>query len=237
MSIDQILGEIMLSQDAAYRLDHAVTDDKVGDEIAARLISSTPANPAAAQAILDILDSSDKMNASIAERLYNGLAGDAEGRAGRELSKKINGMVAVLQAKADGNEVLHFASFIGQVAGMTTSVTINANVAGAAGNATLVADSIQSVTVLISDWNIANPANQLTLSAGNGAQVPTANIVLSGGAAASDSNLAPAKAAMGSEPMSADSFECLVHALGSRPAAEEMKAAYNAMIVAVQAIV
>lgn len=227
----------MLSNDTAYRLDHAVTDDKVGDEIAARLISTTPANPAAAQAVLDILDTSDKMNAQIAERLFTALAGDANGRAGREIAKKINGMVAVLRAKADGNEVAaEFAQFVGQVAGMTTDVTIDADVAGAAGNITLVADSIKDIDTLISDWNIANPANTLTLSAGNGAQVPTANIVLSGGANASDANLVPAKAAMGSDAMSEDTYQCLRHALGSDVAADEFRNAYNAMIVVVQAI-
>lgn len=91
----------MLSQDTANRLDHAVTDDKVGDEIAARLISATPADAAAAQAILDLLDKSEKMNKSIEERLYTGLAGDNNGAAGKELAKKINGMVAIIQAQAD----------------------------------------------------------------------------------------------------------------------------------------
>lgn len=227
----------MLSKDTEFRLDHAVTDDKVGDEISARLISTTPASPAAAQAVLDILDTSPKMVASIAERLFVGLAGDDNGAAGRELAKKINGMVDVLKAKADGLEVAAtFAQFSGQVAGMTTDVTIDADVAGVGGNITLVADSIKDIDTLISDWNTANPANTVTLSAGNGAQVPTANIVLSGGVDQHDANLAPAKAAMGSEPMSDKTFECLVHALTDRAAAEEFRAAYNAMIVAVQAI-
>lgn len=227
----------MLSKDTAYRLDHAVTDDKVGDEIAARLISSTPANASEAQDILDILDTSKKMNDSIAERLFTALAGDANGRAGKELARKINGMVVVLQAKADGNEVAaQFAQFSGQVAGMTTNVTIDADVAGAAGNITLVADSIKDIDTLISDWNLANPANTVTLSAGNGAQVPTANIVLSGGTNSSDANLAPAKAAMGDESMSNDTYECLKHALGDKRAADEFRAAYDAMVEAVQAI-
>lgn len=144
----------MLSKDTAYRLDHAVTDEKVSDEIAARLISQTPADPSEAQAVLDILDSSEKMTMDIAERLYVGLAGDADGRAGKELAKKINGMVKVLKAQAN-NDAIALASALG---------------------------------------------------------------------------------AMGSEHMSKDTFECLVHALTDRAAAEEFKAAYDSMVDAVQAI-
>ncbi len=90
-----------LSTSTEFRLDHAVTDDQIGDEIAARVeVSSTPGDEAAAQAILDLLDSSK--NASIAERLFTALAGDGNGASGKELAKKINGMVAVLEAKAAG---------------------------------------------------------------------------------------------------------------------------------------
>lgn len=78
------------------------------------------------------------------------------------------------------------ASFTGQVAGMTTNVTITANNPGAAGNITLTADSVTSISGLITAWNLANPTNQVTLTSGNGAQVPTANIVLSGGSDGSD---------------------------------------------------
>ena len=143
----------MLKKDTESRLDHAMTDDKVGDQISARLISVTPANAGAAAAVLKLLDRSAKMKASIAERLIIGMAGDAAGKAGKEMAKKINGMVDVLAAQA-----------------------------------------------------------------------------------AAASLVAP-KAAMGSDPMSKATFECLVHSLASRSAATEFKAAYNAMIVAVQAIV
>ncbi len=227
----------MLSKDTSFRLEHAVTDSKVGDEIAARLISVTPASAGAAQAVLNILDTSAKMNASIAERLYDGLAGDAEGRAGKEMAKKINGMVAVLKAKANGSEVAAVAAhFTGVVAGLTTPVTITANTAGSAGNVSLVADSVKTVATLISDWNTAHPSNQLTLTSGVGTQVPTANIPLTGGSNAADADHAPAKAAMGAEPMSADTKDCLKHALGDQKAADELEAAYNAMVAAVQAI-
>ena len=73
------------------------------------------------------------------------------------------------------------AQFDGQVAGMTTDVIIDADNTGLAGNVTLVADSIKDIDQLILDWNTANPTNTLTLSAGDGSQVPTADIVLAGG--------------------------------------------------------
>ena len=74
------------------------------------------------------------------------------------------------------------ASFTGQIAGMTTDVTIDADVAGLAGNVTLVADSMTDIDGLILAWNTANPGNTLTLSSGLGNQVPTADITLAGGA-------------------------------------------------------
>jgi hypothetical protein len=90
----------MLKKDTEFRLDHAMTDVKVGDQVSARLISVTPANAAAAAAVLKLLDRSAKMKASIAERLIIGMAGDAAGKAGKEMGKKINGMVDVLAAQA-----------------------------------------------------------------------------------------------------------------------------------------
>jgi hypothetical protein len=74
------------------------------------------------------------------------------------------------------------AQFSGQVAGMTTDVTIDADVAGIAGNVTLVAAPLTDIDALIAAHNLAFPANTLTLSVGDGTQIPTANIVLSGGA-------------------------------------------------------
>lgn len=363
-----------LSKDLEFRLDHAVTDDKIGDEIAARVeVTSTPATANAAQAILDILEES--RNAAITERLTVGLAGD--GSQGRELAKKINGMVAVLKAKANGNEVNAVAAqFEGQVAGMATDVTIDADVAGAAGNITLANDYVASVAadaeIVLSGANVAlasvaagalrngetfdleveapaaNPTDtvlvdftgtadaivctvtpndgtnngttavdlttaelvelintglvvgknititdlsnlrelqtasggdaavladggegdsvsatfangadatgsdidtiiaahnaaaaaneQVTLSAGDGSQVPQADITLTGGAAAQDTDIAGAKSAMGSELMSEDARFHLEHALGSKAAADEFKASYDAMVAAIQAI-
>lgn len=225
----------MLSKDLVFRLTHAVTDEKIADEIAARLeVSATPANPSEAQDVLDLLDES--RSRAVEERLIIGLAGD--GSQGLELAKKINLMVEVLKAKADGDEISAVAaSFSGQVAGMTTDVVIDADVAGAAGNITLTADSVTDIDGLIAAHNAgAGAGEEVSLTSGDGSQVPTEDIVLAGGSDASDGNLAPAKLAMGSEPMSEDARFHLEHALGSKAAADEMKAAYDAMVSAVQAI-
>lgn len=141
----------MLALDTEFRLDHAVTDDKIGDEIAARVeVSSSPATTAQADAVLALLDKS--FDAAIEERLFVALAGD--GSQGNEISKKLKLMIPVLEARS-------------------------ANV----------------------------PADIIT-----------------------------AKAAMGSEPMSEDARFHLEHALGSKAAADEFKASYDAMVAAIQAI-
>lgn len=283
----------MLSNSTSFRLEHAVTDPKVGDEIAARLISATPGSAGAAQAVLAILDSSAKMNASIAERLYDGLAGDAQGRAGRELAKKINGMIAVLKAKADGLEIpaaaaqailsttspitltsvatgaarntntftvqvlpaaanptnTVLASFTGTAAAITVTITPNDGTNNAATPVNLttaqLAELINTGAVAGKSVTVVDASSRriLQTAAGGGA----ANLAdggegdgvvgtFAGGVTNHDANLIPAKAAMGSESMSADTYDCLKHALGDKKAADEFKAAYNAMVAAVQAI-
>jgi len=140
-----------LSKDTEFRIDHAVTDDKVGDEIAARMeVSSSPATTAEADAILALLDKSQ--DAAIEERMTVALAGD--GKEGREISKKMRLMIPVLEARS-ANE----------------------------------------------------PAD-----------------------------IVAAKAAMGSEPMSENARYHLEHALGSKAAADEAKASYDAMVAAIQAV-
>jgi hypothetical protein len=76
------------------------------------------------------------------------------------------------------------ATFTGQVAGMTTNVTIADNVPGTAGNSVLLTgDGISSLNQLIVAWNTANPMNLITLQAGDDTQVPNsgAMIALTGG--------------------------------------------------------
>jgi len=99
---------------------------------------------------------------------------------------------AFVRAGTDGQQIswtnigLIAAQFTGQVAGMTTNVTIDADTAGVAGNITLTADSVTDIDGLISAWNLANPSNTITLTTGDGSQVPTADITLAGGADGKD---------------------------------------------------
>lgn len=75
------------------------------------------------------------------------------------------------------------ASFTGQIAGMTTNVTITANTLGTIGNSViLTADGTSSIATLIATWNTDNPSNQITLTSGDGTQIPTSGIIqLAGG--------------------------------------------------------
>lgn len=89
-----------LSKDSLLRLNHAVTSESVGDEIAARLILATPATEAAASSALSLLDRG--LNSSVLERLTIALAGDSIGANGSEIAGKINGAANVLKAMSDG---------------------------------------------------------------------------------------------------------------------------------------
>jgi hypothetical protein len=76
-----------------------------------------------------------------------------------------------------------FASFTGTIAGTATPVTITANFAGPAGaGVMLVFTGSNTISQAITTWNTSNPLNSVTLTAGNGTQVPTAGTqTLSGG--------------------------------------------------------
>lgn len=77
-------------------------------------------------------------------------------------------------------------TYTGTPTGASTAVTITADNEGTAGNITLTANSVKSISLLITEWNAAHPTNTVKLISGNGAQVPTANIVLATGAAPAD---------------------------------------------------
>lgn len=65
------------------------------------------------------------------------------------------------------------ASFDAIVTGVTGNVQLEANVAGTDGNAILLTgDGVKTLTILVSDWNTANPSNLVTLLSANGADVP-----------------------------------------------------------------
>ena len=248
----------MLSKDTEFRLDHAVTDEKIGEEIAARVeVSSTPADKAAAQAILNVLDESK--SDSIDERMKVALAGD--GSKGEEIAKKVNGMVEVLKAKANGSEnatvLLTVDAFApGQLDGAT--VTVNGqtvtegvewtadpgqDVFATAASLALAIQALTDVTALDIFNDITIEAiDSLAGSAGNGTAISTsdASLILSNatleGGSDGTGDVPAAKAAMGSEPMSEEARFHLEHALTSKKAADEFKESYDAMVAAIQAI-
>lgn len=93
----------------------------------------------------------------------------------------VNGPLATYNSVS----VAQAANYTGQIAGMTTPITLTADVAGTAGNSiSLVADGTSSISALITAWNTANPGNTVTLTSGDGTQIPTSGtITLSGGLA------------------------------------------------------
>ena len=85
-----------------------------------------------------------------------------------EVDVTINGPVATFTSVTPS-----YAQFCGLVPGMLSSVTITANVAGTNGNSVLlVGNGSSTITQLIAAWNTANPSNTVTLTTGNGAQIP-----------------------------------------------------------------
>lgn len=77
-----------------------------------------------------------------------------------------------------GNVIHGAFDFQGLVTGMTTNVIIKTVNASASSSITLTANGINDINTLISNYNSSNPENQVYLHTGNGAQVPSANIVL-----------------------------------------------------------
>jgi hypothetical protein len=81
----------------------------------------------------------------------------------------------------NGNQVPNagaYAHFTGVVSGVSTSVTITANTIGSIGNgATLIGNGTSNISTLITGWNTANPSNQITLTAGDGTQIPNGGLV------------------------------------------------------------
>jgi hypothetical protein len=95
-----------------------------------------------------------------------------------QVTTSLNGPVLTFSAPGT------YASFVGLVSGLTSSITVTANVLGVSGNSVLLTgDGSSNVSLLISNWNTAHPSNQITLTAGTGTQVPSlsASIQLSGG--------------------------------------------------------
>jgi len=120
------------------------------------------------------------------------------------------------------------AQFEGQVAGMTTDVTVDADNAGSAGNITLEADEVKDIDELIADWNAANPNNTVSLSDGDGSQVPEEDIELSGGV---DANTQEVLAIISdSEQERKQIEEYLIVACASRKAGKEIAEQLNLIV-------
>ena len=84
-----------------------------------------------------------------------------------------------------------FASFTGQVAGMTTNVVITAINSGTVGNSVVLNfDGVMTLDTVIGNWNIANNSNNITYT-GDGTQIPNngTSITLSGGVSSTSFNL------------------------------------------------
>ncbi len=77
-----------------------------------------------------------------------------------------------------GNVIHGAFDFQGIVTGMTTNVIIKTVNTSVSEPIILVANSINDINTLISNYNSANPENQVYLYTGNGAQVPSVNITL-----------------------------------------------------------
>ena len=78
-----------------------------------------------------------------------------------------------------GSATANAASFTGSQGG--TSVTVTANNTGYAGNVQITVDGTETLSAAINAWNTANPSNTVSLTSGDGTQVFTAPITLSGG--------------------------------------------------------
>lgn len=76
-----------------------------------------------------------------------------------------------------------FALFSGIVGGTATSVSIVANWAGTAGNSiALVFTGSNTISAAITTWNTSNPTNAVTLTSGDGTQIPSSQtLYLAGG--------------------------------------------------------
>jgi hypothetical protein len=120
------------------------------------------------------------------------------------------------------------AQFEGQVAGMATDVIINADNAGSVGNITLEADEIKNIDELITDWNIANPENAVTISSGDGSQIPTEDIELSGGVNANTQEVLAVIS--DSEQERKQIEEYLIVACASRKAGKEIAEQLNLIV-------
>lgn len=168
-----------MKENTKERLKVALIKDVLADEVQKRLdlvLENEPASAEDAEELLAQLNPS--LNAELEEALANGLAGDKAGAAGKLIASKLNGIVAVLSGKATSSEGTPTipgvqASFVGQVAGMTSDVAITANNPGVAGNSVVLEfDGETTIDQAIDAWNLANPSVTIALGEDDGSQTP-----------------------------------------------------------------
>ena len=87
----------MISQKEEFILGIALSNKKVTSELVARVIDATPADDAAAQAILDVISNSPKEERQIEEYLIIALTSR---RLGKEISDKLKAIVECLSLQA-----------------------------------------------------------------------------------------------------------------------------------------
>ncbi len=141
----------------------------------------------------------------------------------------------------EGSDTEIEASFADDVTVRTAEFSLEADDAGELGNATIAFAGILDIDDTIAAWNIANPTKAVTLTDGDGSQIPDnlQEAELEGGTEiteASDADITAEQEAMGDDEMSARTLRSLKVAI-QRTAAEEIETAYNLMIEKVQDIV
>jgi hypothetical protein len=87
----------MISENEEFVLTVALASKKVASEIVARVIDATPADAAAAQAILDVISSSEKEEKQIEEYMIIALTSR---RHGKEIADKLKLIVECLELQA-----------------------------------------------------------------------------------------------------------------------------------------
>lgn len=87
----------MITKNEEYVLGVALANERIASEIVARVIDATPADAAAAQAILDVITPSEKESKQIEEYLIIALTNRA---AGKEVAKLLDLIVKCLEYQA-----------------------------------------------------------------------------------------------------------------------------------------
>lgn len=211
----------MFSQDTKLRLVHAVSDQFVADEVEKRIFALQVAPASAEEATALLASFNHKLDDKIKAHLTSGYCESGFTKAYEILSVKVIAIKKILSKFVSGITAAIASVFTGQVAGMTTDVTITADVAGLAGDITLVQDG-SDIDALIAAWNLANAANTVTLTAGDGSQIPTANITLAGGADEVPATLTAEKAEYSSKSLDEETKVESVVSLAKEEAGKEL---------------